>query len=355
MKINYQILKRYLESKGMETDKSLVTGWFKSLEAEHDLREKSSQYWEEMGEGADFESYNESLVLGKIYREIKHREEQAEPKRSVSIRVIAYFSRIAAVLFIPLLLWHVATRNERRLAGSQDTYTGIYSPLGSRTMFYLPDGSKGWLSGGSYLEYPERFPGKTRNVSLTGEAFFDVKTNPKKPFVVSVKNLHVVAKGTSFNVIAWDDVPEAEIVLAEGKLDIYHQTTEGQKRLASLIPGELLHCMPEVSESYIQKADVGKYISWTEGKLVFRDDPFTDVVKRINRWYNVNIVIKDEILETYSYVATFQDETLDEVLKMLAISAPIWYKNIPRKQHNDGTFEKRTIELFYKPSEKRKN
>ena len=129
----------------------------------------------------------------------------------------------------------------------------------------------------------------------------------------------------------------------------------GQKLITSLSPGELLHSVPYTEGSFIEKVDVDKYTSWTKGKLVFREDEFADVVKRINRWYNVNIVIKDKILESYRYVATFQDETLDEVLKMLAISAPIRYKDLPRKQSFDGTFEKRTIELYYSSTKKSTN
>jgi ferric-dicitrate binding protein FerR (iron transport regulator) len=261
-----------------------------------------------------------------------------------------FLVKAAAVLFIPLLVLYVSRDNIRKNnTVSEVTYSEIYSPMGSRTMFYLPDGSKGWLNGGSYLKYAEGFPGKTRDVILRGEAFFDVKTNPKKPFIVTGKNLDIVATGTSFNVLAREDEAETEIVLVEGKLDIYRNTFKGQELITSSVPGELLHYLPQQTGSFIQKVDVDKYVSWTKGKLVFREDPFADVVKKINRWYNVNILIKDKILESYKYVATFQDETLDEVLKMLAVSAPISYRNLPRKQLADGTFEKRIIELYYKP------
>ena len=67
---------------------------------------------------------------------------------------------------------------------AETAYSEIYSPLGTRTMFYLPDGSSGWLNGGSYLEFPAEFRGKSREVFLKGEAYFDVVTDPKKPFVV---------------------------------------------------------------------------------------------------------------------------------------------------------------------------
>lgn len=351
MKIDYQVIKRYLDGNGTEEDKSQIITWYSNLEAEKELRKKSRQYWEDVPENVTDEEYDETIVLGRIYREIIMKEEhvRSKPKKAF-VKMINFMAKAAAILFLPLLALYISKGDNLKYSDSEIIYTSIYSPLGTRTMFYLPDGSKGWLNGGSYLEFAEGFPGKTRGVSLKGEAFFNVKTDAEKPFVVSTKNLNIKAKGTSFNVLAWDDVPETEIVLVEGKLDIYYHK---ERHIVSLAPGKLLRSMPKVSDSYIQKIDVDMHIAWVDGRLVFREDPFLEVVKRINRWYNVNIVIKDEILETYKYVATFQDETLDEILKMLAMSAPISYRNLPRKQLNDGTFEKRTIELYYNPSNKK--
>jgi transmembrane sensor len=354
MKIDFTVIKRYLDDKGTEMDKSRIADWFNFFEFEHELREKSLQYWEEMKVADDVKDYDESLILGRIYREIKLKETQASPKYGTSAKLVGFLAKIAAVLFIPLLLWHVSTTKHSKLSKKEITYIEIYSPIGSRTMFYLPDGSKGWLNGGSYLKYPDQFTGRSRDVRLKGEAFFDVKTNPKKPFIVSSKHLVINAKGTAFNISAWEDELEVEVVLVEGKLDIFHRSKNEQKWLTSLNPGHLFHSVPTTEGSYIQNTDAAKHISWTEGKLIFRDEPFIDVVARINRWYNVNLVIKDDILESYRYVATFQDESLDEVLKMLAISAPIHYKELPRKQLIDRTFEKRTVLLYYNPSSKRK-
>jgi ferric-dicitrate binding protein FerR (iron transport regulator) len=95
--------------------------------------------------------------------------------------------------------------------------------------------------------------------------------------------------------------------------------------------------------------DIDQIISWKDGRLVFRNEPFDEVVKKINRWYNVNCIIKDDTLESYAYRAIFVDETLDEVLKLLKLSAPIDYKDIGRNRRKDGTFEKRVIELYFNP------
>jgi len=351
MKINYQILKRYLEGQEGGLYKHQLISWFNNLVDEKELRDQSQRYWEELP-GEDFESYDESRVLGNIYREIKLRENLAKNRPSGTVRMVNFMVKVAAVLFIPLLILYVSENDFRSYSSSEMAYTEIYSPLGARTMFYLPDGSQGWLSGGSYLSFPQKFTGTTRNVSLKGEAYFDVVTNPKNPFVVSGKFIDIVAKGTEFNVTAWEDAPETNVVLVEGKLDIFFEGRGSREQVASLKPGQLLHFVPSRTGSYVDAVDVEKYISWIHGRLVFRDDPFSDVVKRINRWFNVNLVIKDDILKSYKYVATFQDESLDEILKMLTFSAPIRYRELKRTRMEDGTFGKRTIELYYKPLKK---
>jgi transmembrane sensor len=348
MKIDYQIIKRYLEDRGSKEDEQSIINWFNSLQAEKELLHKSRQYWDEIPENVNTVDYNESLMLGNIYRKIKIDE--AAHKPPVPVRILSYLTKIAAVLFIPLVILYAFNDKIRQSASSNMAYTQVYAPVGSRTMFYLPDGSKGWLNGGSYLQFSEHFQGKTRNVSLKGEAFFEIVTDPDKPFIVSGKSLDIEAKGTSFNVQCWEDDPDVNVVLVEGELEILRRMKDKTFLVARLKPGQLLHYnTSQTADGYIQNVDVEKYTAWKDGKLVFREDPFAEVVESLNRWYNVNIVIKDKILMTYKYVATFEDETLYEILRLLRISAPIDYKILERKQLEDGTFEKRTIELYYKP------
>lgn len=352
MKVDYNIIKKYLESRDTNSERSRIISWFNNFQAEKDLREKSRIFWDRIPKDVIPDNYDDSRVLGNIYREIKITENQRKPKTKPLIRVVNFLGKVAAILFIPLVILYVSNIHYGDTQSGEIAYTEIYSPLGARTMFYLPDGSHGWLNGGSYLKFPERFQGKTREVSLKGEAFFDVVTNPKKSFIVSGKYLGILVRGTSFNVRAWEDNAETEIVMVEGNAEVYFNAKDESKKISILSPGQLLHCAEGNSESYIKDVDVEKYISWTKGRLVFRDDPFSEVVKRLNRWYNVNIIIKDEILKSYEYVATFEDETLDEILKMLTLSAPIRYREVKRTQSKDGTFRKRTIELYYKPAQK---
>lgn len=353
MKVDSKLLKHYLDGNESVEGKECLYEWFNDLKSEKDLKVVSREIWDNTGITQNDEDYNYEVVLAKIYRRIKEEENFFIRKPGTGKRIFSYFAKVAAIIFIPLLLAFLF-HNRLGIKNSEisATYSEIYSPLGSRTMFYLPDGSKGWLNGGSFIKFPDKFSSKVRNVSVKGEAYFDVVSNSKWPFIVSSENLKIIAKGTSFNVKAFGNEKTTEVVLTEGALEILHNDNINETMLTRMRPGELFVFNNENSKMLLSSVDVDKFISWTEGKLVFRDDNFSEVVSKINRWYNVNMIIKDEELRSYKYVATFQDESLDEILRMLKISAPIVYKNIERKQGADGTFEKRTIELYYHPLKK---
>jgi transmembrane sensor len=134
----------------------------------------------------------------------------------------------------------------------------------------------------------------------------------------------------------------------EGELEVKCMNCQNKILSSTLSAGQLFNYDFENLNFTQKNVDTEKYTAWTLGKLIFADDSFNDVVKRLNRWFNVNIVIKGNVLKSYKYVASFQDESLDEILKMLEYSAPIRYREIIRKQDEDGTFQKRTIYLYYK-------
>ena len=255
-------------------------------------------------------------------------------------------SRIAAVLFLPLALfsllnWGGITKNSH-----SDSYAEIFSPHGARTSFVLPDGSAGWLNGGSRLKFQIKF--KERTVDLNGEGYFDVIKDPKNPFTVVADETRVKAYGTSFNVMAYSEDQITEITLETGIIEVFTMDEEEREESLNLMaPGENL-VVENGTRNYLkEEVNVDKYTSWKEGKLVFRNEPMTRVVKKMNRWYNVDIVLKDSRLEHYVYRATFVDETLDEVLKIFERTSPISHKKLERERLPDGTYEKSTIHLYY--------
>jgi ferric-dicitrate binding protein FerR (iron transport regulator) len=151
-------------------------------------------------------------------------------------------------------------------------------------------------------------------------------------------------------VQAYPEDPEIRITLVSGNVRIMERKNRRLVTLTDLIPGQMCEYYPGTGLKHVENTDVRTVTAWKDGKLSFRDEVFTEVVRKINRWYNVELIIMDEELRSYSYQATFLDETLDEVLKLLQHSAPIEYKDRGRGKRPDGTFNKREIELHYKPA-----
>jgi ferric-dicitrate binding protein FerR (iron transport regulator) len=349
MKIDSQLIKRYLKGEAREGDKETISIWFSDLQAEALLRKEYKQIWDEIPEESDTGEYDGSMILNSIYHQIKLDESREASSVSFMKRAINIISRVAAILFIPLVMFLLIFKNEPFQGKEEIAYSEIYSPLGTRTQFYLPDGSTGWLNSDSYLEFPLSFRGRSREVMLRGEAYFDIASDPKKPFIVNGDNFEVVAHGTSFDVRAYPNDDIISVTLVQGNIDVSGIKDDQRRKISLTESGYMCFYNLKTMICKTSKVDVDKITSWKEGRLVFRDEPFEEVVKKINRWYNVNIVIKDKVLESYTYLATFEDETLDEVLKLLKLSAPIDYKDIGRKVREDGTFEKRVIELYYNP------
>ncbi|MGM0529113.1 MAG: FecR family protein [Bacteroidota bacterium] len=351
MSVNLKIIKRYLDGieKQHRDDYEKILNWFLDISAEKELRRNYYDYWNEMPLEKDIKKDNDKQKIhGSIYHRMYLDENKHLQRKKTVQKHINNITRIAAILFIPLLLYFLLSNNIFTTY-SETAFSEIYAPLGARAMFTLPDGSSGWLNSGSFLKFPTEFKNKTRNVELKGEAFFKVKSDEGKPFIVSGTEIEVAAYGTSFNVNSYPEDMLNKVTLIKGKIRCY-STFDGKRNSKKYLnPGEMLvNDRNNYSYNKIIDVDTSKITAWKDGKLVFRDETFDEVVRKINRWYNVNIVIKDDELKTYRYIATFQDETLDEVLKLLKHSAPIDYRIEDRTKKKDDMYKKKTIELYYK-------
>jgi ferric-dicitrate binding protein FerR (iron transport regulator) len=281
---------------------------------------------------------NMNPVLAKVHHKIRLNEF----KLRGNISWFKSFQKIAAVLFIPLLFsftGYIFIKDKK--PAQAVSYAEIQCPLGVRTRFQLPDGSTGFLNSGSSLKYPVQFT-KERCVDLVGEAFFDVTHDERIPFYVKTKNLSIKVLGTSFNVIADTNEKMEEIILEKGRIVV---SNINGKQLAVLSPNDQL-TMDTEKNIFSKKVVIAEqYIAWKEGKLVFRNENMQQVARRLSRWYNAEIIIGDKMLEDYAFHATFLDEPLDEVLKLISITTPISYEEADRTSDKDGMYQKRKIIL----------
>lgn len=167
----------------------------------------------------------------------------------------------------------------------------VIIPYGERSEITLPDGTHIWLNSGSQLSYPSKFKAGSREVYLSGEAFFDVKANPDQPFYVITRDIRIKVLGTRFNVSAYVEDNTVETVLVKGKV------TAGKNKLFAatidLIPGERLKYDKSNTNLTKDKVDVQLYTSWVDGYLVFKNVPIVEIFKRLRRFYNQDISFEE--------------------------------------------------------------
>ena len=262
--------------------------------------------------------------------------------------------RVAVVLILAMalgFLFNYLLGANNLIDGTSGTvYQEVRASYGTRTKLLLADGSTVWLNSGSTLKFPVNFDNtEERVVELNGEGYFDVTKNESKPFIVNTSGLDVKVYGTSFNVSAYDEYDSMEVALVEGKVSLVQGDKGNRKEYMVLNPNDVVECnISEKRLSRISDSKMSKYTAWKDGQMVFYGDPIEKVVSRLEKWYNVDIEIKDKDLQDYRFTATFNDETLEQVLKLLSLSSPMEYKIVPSEKLKDDGFSSRRVILSIK-------
>lgn len=266
----------------------------------------------------------EAMVnTGKAFREVmsvierKHRFQMA-----LNITV-----RVAASLFIPLLVFTVWTLNRKpgeivREYAMQE----IATPPGMRSQVILPDGTKVWLNAESSLTYSIPFADDLRKVSLTGEAFFEVTREDSRPMQVDTRNATLRVLGTKFNVKAYADEPDEEVSLLDGSVSLLPAGTDASEALV-LRPGD--HTVLSGGQLTVVNENLDKYASWRFGSLVFDETPMPELCRMLERWFGVEVSVTDASINSYRFTTTFSNQSLSQVLELLELSSPIAIRYVP--------------------------
>ena len=201
--------------------------------------------------------------------------------------------------------------------GKLKGFNTIRTPRGGQYEVVLPDGSKVWLNAASSITYPAAFNAGERRVMLTGEAYFEIaslwRNNKKVPFVVETGRQKIEVLGTRFNVNAYDDETGIKTTLIEGKVKV---TTENETVI--LKPSQQFNLGAEGIST--KKVDVEPAIDWKNGDFLFADEDLKSVMRKIARWYNVEVIYDSEIPEESLSGQISRSRNLSEVLRMLELS-----------------------------------
>jgi len=337
--MNWEILHKYIEGICDEEELHRLGEWLKKDPANEDFFTSFVEEWsndESLDSESDaraawqkFKSRNmrsvsDSRTLSDLTLANKktHLLEEKNHKRSIA----SWSYSIAAMVLIAISLFFVNRNTSEPVKKEKIAYQEISTTSGQRINLQLSDSTKVILNSNSILQIPEGYGRKTRTVRLEGEAYFEVKHNEKLPFTVISNKAYAKDLGTKFNVSAYDS-SGIEVAVKEGLVSLGRVENDNPKEeLVKLHPNKvgILKNIGGLRVSNIK--DIDKFTGWTRGKLVFRSTPFPEVVRRLERWFDVTCKIEIPNPGDRTLTATYDHMPLNEVLKVISVSMNISYK-----------------------------
>lgn len=350
-----EIIHSYLSNQASEKEIEDLTGWINGSDENKKQFFECRRAWILTSQALPRGLFNKAK-----YEEWKKLSEklpgEIRTMPAIIISPVQKFIRIAAIFLLlvsigSLSAWRITTKHLHNFV-NRDIVHQISVPKGSNSEVVLPDGTKVSLNAGSTLSYKGSYGLTDRSVNLIGEGYFDVVTDPEVPFIVEAQGLRIKALGTKFNVKAY---PEEKaiittlvegIVLIEGK-GVNLRLTPSQKatyvksgetqlsqgveekpegRIKTSIPGEQIKPSEAPKVKLASNVDVMELTAWKDGRLVFNSEKLSTLSVLLERKFNVSININSEELLNNRFTGTFHKETLEQILDIINLSAPIKYQ-----------------------------
>ena len=200
-------------------------------------------------------------------------------------------------------------------------------PRGGEYTLVLEDGSRVWLNSASELRYPVRFTGKNRQVTLEGEAYFEIAENKKSPFQVLAENVKIQVTGTCFNVKAYASDKVIKTTLDEGSINIGH--VQSRRPMQQMLPGQTA---VYEKRSNVIKIKTDRYhddaSSWKSNRLIFRNASLKEVLTTLSRHFDIEITVKNEKIASFTYDFVCKGNDLNYVLEVMQSITPVSFKKI---------------------------
>ncbi|MDR2058431.1 MAG: FecR domain-containing protein [Dysgonamonadaceae bacterium] len=243
-------------------------------------------------------------------------------------RILQSFYRYAAAVVIAILctfftLRYLEHKNNDR--NYNNSYSEITVPVGQRVKITLADGSAVWLNSRSKLRIPNSFDGKYRKVYLDGEAFFNVEKNKDKPFIVETSRYDVHVSGTQFNVLNYSEMTMFETTLLEGQVEI---TQSGSREKVILSPNEQV----VLSNNQLKKSktNTADRVSWKDGILAFDAEPFSEIIKKLELYYDVKFIIQNTKAMNVAYTGKFKaSDPPEKIINVIHLTNKFNYRLSP--------------------------
>ncbi len=354
--IHIGLIVRYLKKDISEAGKNELFQWVYENQNNEKLFYQLKDIWESaryetITNGVNTDSEWEKLALSAMQKE---SDTFNEKKRSVQM-----FYRAVQIAAIVVVTFGIGFFVQKYLP-EESNYASVNVPYGAKSELELPDGSKVWVNAGSKIKYPTNLDAKEINLYLEGEAYFDIVKNPKRSVNVKTASITIQVHGTTFNVKSYNDENIVETTLIEGSISITGQVGDKViKEPIFLKPNEqatLIKSSEEIEitdkdaaanetaeetqpEKEIQQirnvqprlqivegVETEDIVLWRYNVLLFKNERFEDLAVKLERWYNVEIDIRNDDLKNSRYTGTFEKETIEQAMKALSLSLPFSYE-----------------------------
>jgi ferric-dicitrate binding protein FerR (iron transport regulator) len=333
------IIVRYLTGAADRNEKEELLSWLKESESNKEYFFSHKATW-------DATRINTDSGTHRAWMRINDKINKESPIRK--IRFAKWFKYAAAVILLAGMgtSLYFALKNPARKPQTI-IYTEIRTMEGQKKEVTLTDGTKVWLNSGTFFRYPDNYGKRNREVYLQGEAYFEVKRDTTKTFVVLTDNITIKVLGTSFNVNCYPDLDQVETTVISGIVSIENSGSEKDKDVVILNKQEKGTFLKDRKKILIQSSnnltstvtplgfkkialngeETGNTVSWKDRTLVFDNETFEEMAVKLHRWFNVDIIIRDENLKNYRYKGKFDDvRNVFQVLEVIKLTTPIAYE-----------------------------
>lgn len=308
---------KYLSGELNGDEYNEFVNWIESDKQNKEFFEEVKNDWETM------ELQNNKLVnVDNAWDKLKNRLEDDNLIENKPVKVINLYNivRIAAIFIIVaglgIMAFNTMNHSGQQVASNDN---------GKNINITLDDGTIVTLNSNTKLYYPKTFAGKTREVTLEGEAFFDVAQNPDKPFIINANNAFIRVLGTSFNVNARKGAAKTEVLVETGKVQV---TQKELRKSTILTPGE----MGIIHKSGLNKTkhrDIN-YLSWKTRKIVI-DNKLSDIVPIIKRAYNIDVELADKTIGEFPLHSTFENQSVEVIMDLICTPFNLKWKKDGKK------------------------
>jgi ferric-dicitrate binding protein FerR (iron transport regulator) len=320
--INWELIAKDLNNEANSQEKLKVKNWIEQSVKNQQEIQNCQMILEEVDDYYQSKSFDSNNAWNSIHSKINPTQLKVIQHNKQRKEKIARFYKYAAILVVAILLgsvgYYIGFKNQIPVVFNQI----VAAENQVLNEYVLPDGSIVALNSDSKLQFPKQFASNMREVTITGEAFFDVKPNPVKPFLINAGGTQIKVLGTSFNVCAYPNTKTVEVVVKTGKVQVTQKYSEKLTEIQEVIltPGEKGTLFYE-SKILTKSANTDvNFLAWKTNDIIFNETPLSEVVKCLEKVYHIEVDVMEPELEELKLTAHFDKKPIDFVLDVVRLT-----------------------------------